>query len=252
MASDTPETRPDGQEIQVAIAPGSGDDSARGPFLQAMSRQMNLMRHVYPDQANVSLDFLFVTYLSLCARFGRFSYGPVTLECRVVEDMFERTYRRVAGGEEPGGYDESANRFYRKLSEEMARSKRRRIDELHWLLAFMRVDEGLPARVFGELGVTPEQVERFAAGEVALPKQDSGRGEPKRTGPQEKLYSPEEVADYLGVHVQTVRVWIRSGKLPARRLAGQRALRIRESDLDAVLEPLDHGEDSQELPEDKT
>jgi excisionase family DNA binding protein len=55
----------------------------------------------------------------------------------------------------------------------------------------------------------------------------------------ETLYSPEDVARYLGVHVQTVRGWIRSGRLPARRLAGQRALRIRESDVEAVLEPLD-------------
>ena len=60
----------------------------------------------------------------------------------------------------------------------------------------------------------------------------------------EKLYSPEEVASYLGVHVQTVRSWIRSGRLPARRLAGQRALRIREVDIEHVLEPLDEPAES--------
>jgi len=31
------------------------------------------------------------------------------------------------------------------------RSGRSRIDELHFLLAFMRCNEGLPKRVFGEL-----------------------------------------------------------------------------------------------------
>ncbi|MCL4241792.1 MAG: helix-turn-helix domain-containing protein [Dehalococcoidia bacterium] len=91
----------------------------------------------------------------------------------------------------------------------------------------MRWREGLPARVFGELGVTPGQVEAFARDQKASP-----------TGP-EKLYSPEEAADYLGVHVQTVRAWIRSGRLRASRLAGQRALRIRASDLQSVLEPVD-------------
>ena len=213
--------------------------SAReGPFLQAMSRQMNVMPHVYADQAAVGVDFLFVTYLSLCAQFGRFAYGPITIECRVVEDLFERTYRRLAPGEEPGGYDESGSRFYQRLATELADSKRRRVDELHWLLAFMRTDEGLPAKVFGELGVTPEQVERFARGETGPGKPPA----PEHRSPAEKLYSPEEVADYFGVHVQTVRIWIRNGRLPARRLAGQRALRIRESDLDAVLEPLNHGE----------
>ena len=57
--------------------------------------------------------------------------------------------------------------------------------------------------------------------------------------PREKLYSPEEAADYLGVHVQTVRSWIRAGRLKAIRLTGQRALRIRASELDSVLEPVD-------------
>ncbi|MBE0608762.1 MAG: helix-turn-helix domain-containing protein [Dehalococcoidia bacterium] len=58
----------------------------------------------------------------------------------------------------------------------------------------------------------------------------------------ERLYSPEEAADYLGIHVQTVRGWIRSGRLRASRLAGQRALRIRASDLQSVLEPVDPSE----------
>jgi excisionase family DNA binding protein len=94
----------------------------------------------------------------------------------------------------------------------------------------MRCDMGLPARVFGELGVTPEQVEQYAKN-LAAPS------------PQlEELYSPEEAAAYLNVHVQTVRAWIRSGRLRARRLAGQRALRITASDLQSVLEPLDPAE----------
>jgi excisionase family DNA binding protein len=85
----------------------------------------------------------------------------------------------------------------------------------------------LPARVFGELGVTPEQVELYARDRGAQPVQ------------LEKLYSPEEAAEYLNVHVQTVRGWIKSGRLKARRLAGQRALRITASDLMSVLEPVE-------------
>ena len=101
------------------------------------------------------------------------------------------------------------------------------------LLAFMTCSEGIPGRVFGELGVTRQAVEAFA-----------------KQGPQpeaelETLYSPEDVARYLGVHVQTVRGWIRSGRLHARRLAGQRALRIRASDVEAVLEPVE-GETDEE------
>ncbi len=231
------------------------DPRAPGPVLQAMSRQVQLIRRLYPDLDRVSADFLFYCFLTLHSRFGRFSYGPVSIDCREVEERFERSYKRVADGEAPGPQDESANRFYGRLAQELTRSGRRHVDELHWLLAFMRTDEGLPASIFGELGVAPEAVERFARGEPVVPEAapaknaspaiESGSAGPleaaevSRRTPAERLYTPEEVAEYLGVHVQTVRIWIRNGKLPARKLAGQRALRIRESDLEAVLEPVD-------------
>jgi excisionase family DNA binding protein len=35
-----------------------------------------------------------------------------------------------------------------------------------------------------------------------------------------------------------VRAWIRSGRLPARRVAGLRALRVRAADVENLLEPL--------------
>ena len=50
--------------------------------------------------------------------------------------------------------------------------------------------------------------------------------------------TPEEAAETLGIHVQTLRGYVRSGKLPALRLAGERAIRIRRADLEQVLEPL--------------
>lgn len=51
----------------------------------------------------------------------------------------------------------------------------------------------------------------------------------------EDLLSPEQVAAELGVHIQTVRGYIRRGRLPAYRLAGQRVIRIRRSDLQALV-----------------
>jgi excisionase family DNA binding protein len=179
--------------------------------------------------AGVTLDIAFLVYLRRMARFGYFRFGPITIDVRLIEDIVERTTPRV-----PEPHNELLDdnvRFSKILMEEVRRSGRRRIDELHFLLAFMRVGEGLPARVFGELGVTVAQVEEFAR-----------RGpEPSPTIP-EKLYTPEEAAEYLGVHVQTVRAWIRSGRLRASRLAGQRALRITGSDLRSVLEPVEPGD----------
>src|SRR5690606_13494808 len=89
------------------------------------------------------------------------------------------------------------------LQAEVKRSGRSRVDELHLLLAFMRIGIGVPAKVFGELGVTPQQVEEYASRAV------------RPSMPAEELYSPEEAAAYLKVHVQTVREWIRTGRLKA-------------------------------------
>jgi excisionase family DNA binding protein len=179
----------------------------------------------------ITPDIEFVAYLQALSQFGFFRLGPITIDANVVEDILMRTHPRGQGDpEHPTGGD-----AYVRLSKAgwktIQESGRARVDELHLLLTFMRWGEGLPLRVFGELGVSPEDVERYVSelGSAASPPRSSG----------EKLYSTEQAADYLGVHVQTVRAWIRSGKLPASRLAGQKSIRIRESDLQSVLEPID-------------
>lgn len=52
------------------------------------------------------------------------------------------------------------------------------------------------------------------------------------------LLTPDEAARALGVHIQTLRGYIRCGRLPAFRVAGERAIRIRRDDLRALLEHL--------------
>ena len=177
----------------------------------------------------ITADIQFLVFLRRFSRFGYFNFGPIAIDVRLIEDIVERTTPRSAP-EELTVLGDDIVRFSRVLIQEVQKSGQKRIDELHYLLALMRWGEGLPARVFGELGVTPEQVERFA------------RTRTRAGADPEKLYSPEEAAEYLGVHVQTVRAWIRSGRLKASRLAGQRALRIRFSDLQSVLEPVDPGD----------
>ena len=178
---------------------------------------------------HITVDLQFLVFLERYARFGYFHFGPISIDVRLIREIVERKLHGVSGS--PAVMDDDMVRFSRSLIAESSHTGGPRIDELHYLLAFMRWKEGLPGRVFGELGVTPEQVEDYAR---------SGR-EPQVAQP-EKLYSPEEAADYLGVHVQTVRAWIRSGRLKASRLAGQRALRIRVTDLQSVLEPVEPGD----------
>lgn len=50
----------------------------------------------------------------------------------------------------------------------------------------------------------------------------------------DKLISTTEAADYLGVHINTIRRWIKDGDLPAVRL-NRRRFRIRVADLDSML-----------------
>ncbi len=187
------------------------------------------------DQYNAkyaSIDIMFLAYLLKTSRFGLYQYGPVTIDVSVVEHAVERNMEYGDGS--PVLYGDDVVRFSRILMEEVRKSGRKRPDEFHFLLAFMRCGEGVPGRVFSELGVTRRQVEDFASAErIGNSSQPPGL---------ERLYSPEETAEYLGVHVNTVRGWIKGGRLPARRLAGQRALRIRESDLLNVLEPVEPGE----------
>lgn len=174
------------------------------------------------------LDVFFLAFLLRVERFGYFTLGPITIDVRLIEDIVTRT--TIPDTKSPPGLGDDMARFSHLLAEEMRSSRSQRPDDLHVLLSLMRCKEGLPSRVFGELGVTPEQVEDFL------------RNANRPAIAEEKLYSPEDAAEYLGVHVQTVRAWIRSGKLRANRLTGQRALRIRQSDLQSVLEPVNPAE----------
>jgi excisionase family DNA binding protein len=179
----------------------------------------------------ITLDIFFYVFVRRLSRFGFFNFGPINIDVRLIEDIVEATVARaVPPLDTATPMAPDIVPFSNLLMAELKRSGRSRLDEMHYLLAFMRCGGGLPGRVFGELGVSPEQVEQYASSRQASPAQ------------LEELFSPEDAASYLNVHVQTVRAWIRSGRLRARRLAGQRALRITASDLQSVLEPVDPSE----------
>lgn len=204
-----------------SCSPGDSPD----PFLEEFGLEC-AQEAARLGASEITVDLQLLVFLRKFARFGYFSFGPITIDVRLIEDAVER--RIVQGSQTAALMSDDMVRFSRLLMDEVRRSGRRRVDELAYLLAFMRWKDGLPARVFGELGVTPEQVTAFARDQGSVPA--------------ERLYSPEEAATYLGVHVQTVRAWIRTGRLRASRLAGQRALRIRASDLASVLEPVEPGD----------
>jgi excisionase family DNA binding protein len=201
------------------------DSGSDEPFLRALNARVNSIRVDHPEIHGADIDLLFFAYLLEASRFGLFSYGPITIDVATVEDRYLRSLKPKRT-DQPHRPADSYIDFFKRLGEELVRAKTRRPSELTYLLAFMRTNEGLPAQVFGELGTSPESVEAFAR-EQASP------------GGSSEFLSPEDIARRLDVNVQTVRAWIRSGKLPASRLAGGRILRVRESDLCAILEPVD-------------
>jgi excisionase family DNA binding protein len=178
-----------------------------------------------------SVDLEFLAFLESLEQFGLFRFGPVTIDVRGVEAMYSKgTAKRPSPARRSSaGFGKDFVRFTNRLMKEVERSGRKRLDELHYLLTFMRTPEGLPARVFGKLAVSADEVEQFARNPLAaVPRPEAG---------PERLYTIEHVAAYYGVHAQTVRAWIRSGRLPAVRLAAQKAIRVRERDLESVLTP---------------
>jgi excisionase family DNA binding protein len=220
----------------ILASPGEGQKDGKPPWLVELSEQAaEIGKQLgYPER---SVDQEFIAFLRLFGNFGFFTFGPITIDVGIVEDIFWRTEPRATNVPGLPQLSPALVANYVRFWEEFENSGRSRVEPVHMLLAYMRCPTGLTARVFGELGVQPEEVADYAARLAA------GRPlEATRAAVAERLYSTEEVAAYFNVHVQTVRVWIRSGKLPAFRLAGQKAIRIRESDLKTVLEPIDPSE----------
>lgn len=64
----------------------------------------------------------------------------------------------------------------------------------------------------------------------------------------ERWLTVADVADQLQIDEQTVRRWIRAGKLIARNLGGKAGYRIRPNDLQAYMEslPVAEGEEIQQ------
>ena len=53
---------------------------------------------------------------------------------------------------------------------------------------------------------------------------------------QDRWLTVAEIVEKLQVHEQTVRRWLRDGKLPGRNFGGRTGYRIRERDLETFLE----------------
>ena len=67
----------------------------------------------------------------------------------------------------------------------------------------------------------------------------------------ERMITTREVAEVLGVHIETVRNWVRKGKLRAYRVSGRGRLRFDPADVRAVLKPVGGDSAPPEAPKDQ-
>ena len=183
----------------------------------------------------VTPDHILLGCLRAISRFGIATLGPWSLD---LETLGVDWVRQPDGPLPKVAYSLEAVDLFDRAAQ-IARSSGGTGVSVHHLLAAFAAEEG---GLMGELkrahGIASASwraaVARIGAGESNGSKLPTGS---EKKGAREYL-TPEEAAEALGIHVQTMRAYIRSGRLPAFRLAGERAIRILRTDLEKVLEPL--------------
>lgn len=185
--------------------------------------------------SEVTPDELLLGCLRVISQFGIVTFGEWTFDLEAMGvDWLESPDKKGAKPAYSQGAVEVFDRAVRIVKAEGTNGIR--ID--HLLVALWNEDNGLMGELKRAHGMTSAGW-RAAAAQLSSSRQlkEAGTQEPAREIARDYL-SPEQAAEALGLHAQTVRAYIRSGKLPAMRVAGERAIRIRREDLEKVLEPL--------------
>jgi len=136
-------------------------------------------------------------------------------------------------------------------AEEAWRMGSRLTRSAHLVLGLAASGQGALDRLLAARGVTLDALrERVGQAIAATPRPEAVRSAsppPPEGGMGQGLFTVDQAAQFLGIHHQTLRGYIKSGKLPAYRLAGEKVLRIKRDDLLALLEPVAVGEVADEV-----
>lgn len=182
----------------------------------------------------VSPDDLLAGLLHAAARFGIVILGPLTID---LEELDEAPLEEADASGPKVAYSDRAAEIFDRAAALARRDGGTGVEPIHMLAAYAPEDRGLMGRLKRTYGFDASDwraaLVRWRDG--GPPRDDGAAG--GSPGRVRELLSPDEAADLLGVHTQTVRNYIRSGKLPAHRIAGERAIRIRRRDLLDLLEP---------------
>lgn len=213
-----------------------------GQVERAARRAIGLAKRRGDDE--VGADDLLLGALEEISRFGIAWIGERAVDLRALcgEDR-----EPAGGGAGPAAAAPAYGQAVVELFERAAALAREEgsgsTGLVHLLAVFADVSTPLRDRLFARTGLSAAQWRaELARGVVGSPPRLAGGadgasvlgGAAAPGGPE--ILGVEDAAEYLGVHSQTVRNYIRSGKLPAYRLAGERFLRVLRKDLLALLE----------------
>lgn len=184
-------------------------------------------------RAHVSPDDLLIGLLRTVARFDIVHIGPWVID---LQEFGEQGNVSDTNGMKVAYAQETADLF--DLAAGIARRDgASRVDVIHLMVAFAPTVQGFMGKLTKRFDITPTTW-RAALAEWQPPLGPNEARSSTTASRAPELLSPDEAADLLGVHTQTVRGYIRSGKLAAHRLAGERAIRILRRDVFALLEPV--------------
>ncbi len=205
------------------------------------------IRHAkYRKSPKVNKDDLLVGILQVLSRFDIVQIGPLKIDLEDFEEILRDGFKDEIGimSNQKVAYSSSANAVFEKAAYISRKDDSTKVELVHLLVAFADENSGLMAQLKEKYGFSGKEWRvalsdwQYFPAEKTIKDSKIAVGNKSIMDFQEKqFFSPDEAAEFLGVHVQTIRGYIRTGKLPALRLAGERALRIKREDLLALLEP---------------
>ncbi len=192
-------------------------------------------------------DDLLAGLLLVLSRFGIVWVGEraLDLEALGVRWPSRRRAANEANGASPKiAYSAATAEVFDRAAGIARRDGARRTEAIHLLAAYAGESRGLMGEIKRRYRLTAAD---WRAELARTPRRERTPERPQaaQASPTKGFFTPDEAAEFLGLHIQTVRGYVRSGKLPASRVAGERAIRIQRQDLLGLLEPVEQTVDQE-------
>ena len=208
------------------------------------------IRHAkYRKSPKVNTDDLLVGILQVISRFDIVKIGLLEIDLKDFEGILGDGFKDGLGNinTQKVTYSSSANALFEKAAYIARKDNSSKVELVHLLVAFEDENSGLMAQLKEKYGFSGKEWrvalsdwQSFSSENTIMDSKNLDSRKSIMDFREKQFFSPDEAAEFLGVHVQTIRGYIRMGKLPALRLDGERALRIKREDLLALLEPYKH------------